>query len=59
MAQGSVWAPRVVGLRVDEQGSLGYDVDVTLHYQVVMIPWWDWIVHWDFLDNVTNLSQEY
>ena len=59
-AQGTIWAPRAVGVRVDEINSVSsFQFDVALDYEVIMIPWWDWIILWDFLDNVTDLSMEY
>ena len=59
-AQGTVWAPRVVGVRVDEQGTFtAFQFNLFLDYEMIMIPWWDWIVLWDFLDNVTDLENQY
>ncbi len=59
--QGTIWAPRVVGLGV---GGLVGGVDslrwrVYIDYETVDIPWEDWFFLWDFLDNVTNDSFEY
>ncbi len=60
-AQGSIWAPRVVGI-----GSGGFvgGLDsvrwrVFLDYERIEIPWMDWFLLWDWLDNVTNDSFEY
>ncbi|MEE9592363.1 MAG: hypothetical protein V3W28_02140 [Thermoplasmata archaeon] len=58
-AQGTVWAPRLVGLRVVEVGSQGVTVRVHLDYEVVEVPWEQWFIMWDFLDNVTDNSLEY
>ena len=56
---GTVWAPRAVGVRVDEQGGVSFQFNLFLSYEMIMIPWWDWIVLWDYLDNVTDLENQY
>ncbi len=58
-AQGTVWAPRVVGVRVVEVGSVGWDVDVHLDYDVVEVPWMDWFIMWEFLDGIVDNEREY
>ncbi len=59
-AQGTVWAPRFVGVRVVESGSItGYDVDVHLDYERIEVPWMDWFLMWDFLDNVVDNQRDY
>ena len=44
---------------VDEQGSMTYQLFLYLSYEVIDVPWWDWILMWDFLDGVVNLDAEY
>ena len=59
-AQGTLWAPRLVGVRVVESGSItGYDVDVHLDYQVVEVPWMDYFIMWEFLDGIVDNEKEY
>ncbi len=58
-AQGTVWAPRVVGVRVEETGTAVTDFDVHLDYEVVDVPWMDWFIMWDFLDNIVDNEREY
>lgn len=59
-AQGSVWAPRFVGVRYENVvGTITLDADLHIDYQVIEVPWWDWLIMWDFLDGVTDNSEEY
>ncbi len=58
-AQGTVWAPRVVGIRVVESGAIDVDCDVHLDYERVDVPWMDWFIMWDFLDNISDNETEY
>ncbi len=60
-AQGTVWAPRRVGLRVEHAGGAPtvFDVDVHLDYERVDVPWMDWFIMWDFLDNAVDNELEY
>lgn len=58
-AQGTVWAPRMVGIHIEEVGTINQDVDVHLDYQQVDVPWMDWFIMWDFLDNIVDNELEY
>ncbi len=59
-AQGTVWAPRVVGIHAVEQGTIGASAfEVRMSYERVDIPWMEWFIRWDFLDNVVDGEQEY
>lgn len=57
---GTIWAPRLVGVRVGE-GTGGTQIDVSVHldYERIWLPWRDWFVHWEFLDGVSDLTREY
>lgn len=58
---GTIFAPRFVGIRAEEQsGTLGtHNVFIHLDYEVIEVPWMDWLMMWDFLDNITDNSREY
>lgn len=57
---GQVWVPRRVGLRfVLANGSGAWDIDVHLDYERIMIPFMDWFIGWDYLDNVVDNDEEY
>ena len=57
---GTVWAPLYVGLEVVERGAVvSYALKVHLDYEEISVPWLDWFLMWDFLDNVPNNSEEY
>ena len=61
-AQGTIWAPRVVGVRFEEPfaTNLGdWDVDVHLDYESVDVPWMDWFIMWEFLDGIVDNEREY
>ena len=59
-AQGTIWVPHVIGLRVDLQNAWdAVDVIVHLEYEAIEIPWVEWFRRWDFLDNVGNNEREY
>lgn len=58
-ARGTVWAPRVVGIRLVIAGFSGVDLDVHLDYEAVDVPWMDWFMKWDHLDNVVDNDKEY
>ena len=57
--QGTLWVPKVVAIRQQEVGAIAWNVDVHLNYQVVDVPWMDWFIMWDFLDNVVNNARDY
>ncbi len=58
---GTLWAPRFVGGRigVSEGGFTGITVNIELIYERVQVPWMEWFIMWDFLDNVPNNTEEY
>ncbi len=58
-AQGTVWAPRFVGVRVVEVGAAIVNADVHLDYERVDVPWMDWFIMWDFLDGIADNEKEY
>ncbi len=58
-AQGTVWAPRVVGIRIAEAGAMIVDADVHLDYERVDVPWMDWLLMWEFLDGIADNEREY
>ena len=58
-AHGTVWVPRVVGIRVVETGVVSQDVDVHLEYERIELPWMEWFLEWEFLDGVINNEREY
>jgi len=60
-AQGTIWVPRNVGLFV-EPGSGGIDTldwVVELDYERIDIPFMDWFIGWDWLDNIVDNDREY
>ena len=58
-SQGTLWVPRVVGLRQQEVGALTWDIDVHLDYEVVEVPWMDYFMMWEHLDNVVDNTRDY
>ncbi len=53
-AHGSIWVPAYVGLRVFIRGTwTEFEAAVHLDYEQLMIPWMDWFIRWDFLDNIS------
>ncbi len=59
MAQGTIWTPRVVGVRVTESGAIDVDCDVEIDYERIEVPWMDWFIMWDFLDNIVDNERQY
>lgn len=61
MAKGTVWAPRFVGMRLNEKaGALpNWHIKLHLDYEIVQVPWEEWLILWDQLDNVVDNSFEY
>ncbi len=57
--QGTIWAPAFVGVKFMEQVAVSWDIDVWLKYERIDVPWMDWFMMWDFLDNVVNDTREY
>ena len=58
-AQGTVWVPRVVGIRLLESGTATLDADVHLDYERIELPWMEWFLEWEFLDGVIDNEREY
>lgn len=57
---GSIWVPKVVGITIVERGAVvSYRVRVHVDYEMVLIPFMDWFLHWDWLDNITDGSLEW
>ncbi len=57
--RGTFWAPKFVGIWVVPGGATLVKVDVTVHYDIVDVPWRDWFMMWEWLDNVESINQEY
>ncbi len=59
--EGTVWAPRVVGLRVVRQA--GSDTNwsflVNLDYEQIDVPWMDWFIMWEFIDGIVDNDDEW
>ena len=58
-AQGTIWAPRMVAIRLEERGTAVLDVDVHLDYEQVDVPWMDWFIMWEFLDGIADNERQY
>lgn len=60
-AQGTIWAPAYVGLRVIFTQGTPTTVLVIVHldYEQIDIPWVNWFIGWEFLDNVVDNSRDY
>ncbi len=61
-AQGTIWCPAWVGVRLAEPSTsklTDYNVKVYLQYEVVQIPWVDWFLNWEWLDNIVNNEEQY
>lgn len=56
---GTIWAPRVVGLRVTMSGLTSVNWVVHVDYERVLVPWMDWFIAWDFLDNVVDNTRNF
>ncbi len=56
---GTIWAPRVVGIRTLESGGMNFTGVVHLDYEAVDVPWMDWFIMWEFLDNVADNARDY
>lgn len=55
---GTIWVPRFVGIRIQPTIE-SVEFDLYLDYEVIQIPWMDWFIRWDYLDNVVNNTREY
>ncbi len=57
---GTVWCPRYLGVRVEEIGN-GSSINVQVHvdWTAIEIPWMEWFIRWDFLDNIIDNSRDY
>lgn len=56
---GQIWVPHFVGIRLETDSFTTLDLDVHLDYERIEIPFMDWFIQWDFLDNVIDNSREY
>lgn len=56
---GTTWVPRVVGLRVTMTGITSINWVVHLDYEQIDIPWMDWFLQWDYLDNVIDNERHF
>ncbi len=61
LLQGTIWVPRVVGIRVEENSDppTNHRARIYLDYDVIMIPWMDYFIMWEFLDNVVDNERQY
>lgn len=57
--KGTIWAPRYVGLRPAVNGFTAFRCFLHLDYERVFLPWRDWFVHWEFLDNINDNERDY
>jgi len=59
--QGTLWGAKWVGGRVTEAGAITVDVGIHLDYEQVMVPFWDWFMLWEQLQNLeaTQIVAEY
>ncbi len=59
-AQGTIWAPAWIGIHTVEQGTIGASsAEIHLDYERIDVPWMDWFIMWEFLDNITDGALEY
>ncbi len=58
-AQGTVWASLWMGVRAVETGTAVINADIHLDYEMVIVPWQEWFLRWEFLDGVVDNSEEY
>ena len=58
-AQGTVWAPRAVGVRLAERGTMTLNLRVHLEFSRLFMEWRDWFVHWEFLDNIVDNERQF
>lgn len=58
---GTVWAAKYVGIQIDMGvGNLdNITWEVYLDYDIIEIPWDEWFLRWDFLDNIVDNDREY
>jgi len=58
---GSLWAPRFIGVSSARIiGSMtDWSYNVWVHYERVLVPFWDWFMMWELLDNVTDRQEEF
>ncbi|MEE9198070.1 MAG: hypothetical protein V3U45_07980 [bacterium] len=54
---GSIWAPAYVSFALFEQGVANIRATLHLEYEVIEIPWVEWFIKWEFLDNITNNAE--
>lgn len=58
-ARNTLWAPKWIAVGVIVRGSISVDSNFHLDYEKVDVPFWDWFMLWDFLDNVTDNTRDY
>ncbi len=57
---GTIWAPKFVGIFMDGGNfPTNVTVEVWLAYDMIDLEWMDWFFHWDYLDNVVNLTKQW
>ncbi len=58
---GTVWAPAWVGIRGERStGTMStWRFRLLLDYEVIMIPWVEWFLRWEYLDNIVDAEREY
>lgn len=56
---GSIWAPQFVGTYWAEQGTASIRATMHLKYDVILVPWMDWFIMWDWLDNITDNDEQH
>ena len=57
---GSIWVPKFVGVRLENvSGVDAIESQLYLEYEPVLIPWMEYMIRWDFLDNIPDNSVEY
>ncbi len=61
MAHGTVWAPAYVGIRLNEKAGalVNWHLKLHLNYEEIEVPFMDWFIMWDYLDNITENTFEW
>ena len=57
--QGSIWVPQFVGTYWAEQGDAAIRATMHLQYEVILIPWMEFMIRWDWLDNITDNDEQH
>lgn len=58
-AKGTIWAAAYLGVRMVETGSLTVRARIHLDYERVDIPWMEWFMRWEYLDNIVDNTLEF